>query len=165
MESTSSNCDKGLVSSNSEKVSELNKEVRFLRSKTEQQEITKLRENQKTINDLLRSQERYSSKDCKLNSNPPFEARNSVDVTQDTLKFFQIFLWMKIDYNRIKFCHLVPSKNATVTTSTVICKFIFYQDKIDVYKKRRILQNKRKLYEQAKYIHVRIDAWMWTGNT
>ena len=49
MEATSSNCDEGLVSSNSEKVSELTKEVRFLRSKTEQkeQEIAKLRENKK----------------------------------------------------------------------------------------------------------------------
>ena len=46
MEATSSNCDEGLVSSKSEKVSELTKEVRFLRSKTEQQEqeIAKLRE-------------------------------------------------------------------------------------------------------------------------
>ena len=50
MEATSSNCDEGLVSSNSEKVSELTKEDRFLRSKTEQQEqeIAKLRENKKT---------------------------------------------------------------------------------------------------------------------
>ena len=49
MEATSSNCDEGLVSSNSEKVSELTKEVRFLRSNTEQQEqeIAKLRENKK----------------------------------------------------------------------------------------------------------------------
>ena len=80
------------MSSNSEKVSELNKEVRFSRSKTEQQEIAKLRENRKSINDLLRSQERFSRKDCELNSNPPFDARNSVDVTQDTLKFFQTLL-------------------------------------------------------------------------
>ena len=50
---------------------------------------------------------------------------------------------MKIDYNRIKACHLLPGNN-TKTTSTVICKFIFYQDKIDVYKKRRSLRNKKK---------------------
>ena len=49
MEATSSNCDEGLVSSNSENVSKLTKEVRFLRSKTEQQEqeIAKLREIKK----------------------------------------------------------------------------------------------------------------------
>ena len=99
MEATSSNCDEGLVSSNSEKVSELTKEVRFLRSKTEQQEqeIAKLRENQKNMNNRLRCQERYSRKDCVLISNPPFEARKSADVTRDTLKFFQNFLGMKID--------------------------------------------------------------------
>ena len=53
MEATSSNCDEGLVSSNSEKVSELTKEVRFLRSKTKQkeQELAKLRENSKNIKD------------------------------------------------------------------------------------------------------------------
>ena len=159
MEATSSNCDEGLVSSNSEKVSELTKEVCFLRSKTEQQEqeIAKLRENQKNMNDRLRCQERYSRKDCVLISNPPFEARNSADVTRDTLKFFQIFLGMKIDYIRIKACHLLPGNNAK-TTSTVICKFIFYQDKIDVHKKRRSLRNKKKLHEQAKYIHVRVAA-------
>ena len=134
------------MSSNSEKVSELTKEVRFLRSKTEQQEqeIAKLRENKKNMNDRLRCQERYSRKDCVLISNPPFEARNSADVTRDTLKFFQNFLGMKIDYNRLKACHLLPGNNAK-TNSTVICKFIFYQDKIDVYKKRRSLRNKKNL--------------------
>ena len=66
---------------------------------------------------------------------------NSVEVTLDALKFFQNFLEIKIDYNRMKAYHLLPSNNA-ITTSTVICKFIFYQDKIDVYKKRRSLQNK-----------------------
>ena len=79
------------MSSNSEEVSELTKEVRFLRSKTEQQEIAKLWENQKIINDPLRSQEKYSRKDCELFSESPFETRNGVEVTQETLKFFQIF--------------------------------------------------------------------------
>ena len=146
MEGSSSNCDEGLVSSNSENVSELTKEVRFLRSKTKQQdqEIAKLRENQRNINNCLCSQERYSRKDCVLISNPPFEARNSVDVTRDTLKFFQNFLGMKKDYDRIKACHLLLSNNAT-TNFTVIFKLIFYQDKTDVYKKRRSLRNKKKL--------------------
>ena len=94
------------------------------------------------MNDRLRCQERYSRKDCVLISNPPFEARNSADVTRDILKFFQSFLGLKIDYNRIKACHLLPGNNAK-TTSTVICKFIFYQDKIYVYKKRRSLRNKK----------------------
>ena len=83
-----------------------------------------------------------------LISNPPFEARNSADVTRDTLKnVFQNFFGLKIDYNRIKACYLLPGINVK-TTSTVICKFIFYQDKIDMYKKRRSKRNRKKFMDK-----------------
>ena len=76
-----------------QKIEALCKEVKDLKQKNieQDQEIKILRANKKNINERLRAQERYSLKDSVLIVNPPFNARNSENVTYDTLKILTIF--------------------------------------------------------------------------
>ena len=132
-----------VVSNAEEEVRSLSNEVRDLKIRVGQQEkiIANLKNQQQNINNRLRAQERYSRKDSLLIVNPPFDANRVQNVTSETLKFFQNYLGVKIQYDAIKACHVVPSTVNNIMP-TVICKFLYFEDKTMIYKKRRALRNK-----------------------
>ena len=131
------------------------KEVKDLKQKSieQDQELKILRANQKNINERLRAQERYSRKDSVLIMNPPFNARTSKNVTYDTLKFFDDFLGVKLTVDSIKACHIIQNTETEYQMSTVICKFIYFNDKLEVLKKKRALR-KAKNHINNKNIYM-----------
>ena len=147
MESTNAeDVANGIVSKNNTQTSqrqELQKEVSKLRQTIveQDQKIEMLTKNQKNMNDRLRAQERYSRKDSVLTVNPPFDSRSVQDVTLETLKFFDKFLGVYLERPSIKACHIVPGQLKYNNMPTVICKFIYFADQKEIFKKRRALRN------------------------
>ena len=133
-----------VVSNAEEEVRSVSNEVRDLKIRVGQQEkiIANLKNQQQNINNRLRAQERYSRKDSLLIVNPPFDDNRVQNVTSETLKFFQNYLGVKIQHDAIKACHVVPSTGNNIMP-TVICKFLYFEDKTMIYKKRIALRNKK----------------------
>ena len=133
-----------VVSNAEEEVRSLSNEVRDLKIRVGQQEkmIANSKNQQQNINNRLRAQERYSRKDSLLIVNPPFDANRVQNVTSEALKFFQNYPGVKFQYDAIKACHVVPSTVNNIMP-TVICKFLYFEDKTMIYKKRRALRNKK----------------------
>ena len=77
--------------------------------------------------DRLRAQEGYTSRDCVTICNSPFDSRDSRNVLPNTLKFFENFMKIKLDENRIKACHILPGTAANGFPESVICKFIYFE--------------------------------------
>ena len=101
----------------------------------------------------MRAQERYSRNDSVLIVNPSFNARTSKKVTYDTLKFFDDFLGVKLRVDSIKACHIIPNTETEYKMSTVICKFFYFNDKLEVFKKKRALR-KAKNHIDNKNIYL-----------
>ena len=74
-------------------VDQLQNSVTGLIAKNKEQEskIKNLEKMQFDMNERLRAQERYTSKDCLIICNPPFDPRDSKNVLKNTLRFFAIF--------------------------------------------------------------------------
>ena len=149
MESTNAeDMANAIVSKNNTQTSqiqELQKKVSKLRKTIveQDQKIEMLTKNQKNMNDRLRARERYSRKDSVLIVNPPFDSRSVQDVTLETLKFFDKFLGVYLERPSIKACHIVPGQLKYNNMPTVICKFIYFADQKEIFKKRRALRNKK----------------------
>ena len=142
--SVSSTPARGSVSKTSDiKVSELQKEIDGLKmiSGAQQLRIQELEKNQRDMQEQLRAQEIYSRKDNIIILNPPYDARNVRDVTMETLKFFKSFLGITIKYEGVKACHVLPGDTGIFLPS-VICKFIYFEDKTQVWKNRSALRKK-----------------------
>ena len=60
-------------------------------------------------------------------------------MTYDTLKFFDDFLGVKLSVDSIKACYIIPNTETEYQMSTVICKFIYFNDKLGVFRKKRAL--------------------------
>ena len=77
----------------SKKVHEKSKVVSGLidTNKKQEQKIIDLEKKQVEINDRLIAQERYTSKDCVIICNPPFDSRDNRNVLRNTLKFLKTF--------------------------------------------------------------------------
>ena len=142
MESTNTeDVANGIVSKNNTQTSQIQTQVSKLRktSVEQDQKIELLIKNQKNLNDRLRAQERYSRKDSILIVNPPFDNRSAQDVTLETLKFFDKFLGVYLERPSIKVCHIVPGQLKYNNIPTVICKFIYFADQKEIFKKKRAL--------------------------
>ena len=141
--------------SNETEVNVLRREIAFLKHRTAVQdnEIQLLKEQQKNMNDRLRAQERYTRKDSVMIFNPPFDANRCQNVTIETLKFFKKFLNVDLHINRIKACHVVPSKVDKGTMPSVVCKFIYFEDKQAVYDNRRMLKKNRN-FANGKFMFI-----------
>ena len=112
------------------------------------------KKKQVEINDRLRAQERYTSKDCVIICNPPFDSRDSRNVLRNTLKFFENFLNIKLDENRIKACHILPGTAANGCPESVICKFVYFDEKDRVFgAKRKLKKIKSPLNNLNIYIN------------
>ena len=110
-----------------------------MREKDEKQEseITGLKFKQLNIDTRLRAQERYASKDCELVWKPPFDARAVTDVTDAAIDFFfKSSLKIKISRGDIKACHMYMGNYGNIIP-TIICKFIYFDDKHGINKARR----------------------------
>ena len=112
-------------------------------SQKQSEEIDNLKKVTKNLNDRLRAQERYTSKDSIIIVNPTFDARKVNDVTAEALKFFQFFLKFHIPFENIKACHILPNTGNAMQLPSVICKFLYFDDKDNVYSKRWYLKNKK----------------------
>ena len=97
----------------------------------------------KNLNDQLRAQERYTRKDSIIIVNPPFDARKFNDVTAEALKFFQNFLKMHIPFENINACHVLHNTGNAMQLPSVICKFLYFDEKNNVYYKRWHLKKKQ----------------------
>ena len=98
-------------------------------NKKQEQKTIDLEKKQVEINDRLRAQERYTTKDCVIICNPPFDSRDNQNVLRNTLKFFENFLNIKLEENRIKACHILPGTAANGCPESVICKFVYFDEK------------------------------------
>ena len=78
------------------------------KNKDQESKIKNLEKMQFDMNERLRAQERYTSKDCLITCNPPFDPRDSKNVLKNTLRFFSDFLKINLTENRIKACHILP---------------------------------------------------------
>ena len=59
----------------------------------------------------------------------------------ETLKFFKSFLGITIKYEGVKACHVLPGDTG-IFLPRIICKFIYFEDKTQVWKSRRALRKK-----------------------
>ena len=144
------------------KVDELSKVVSGLidTNKKQEQKIIYLEKKQVEINDRLRAQEGYTSKDCVIICNPPFDSRDSRNVLRNTLKFFENFLSIKLDENRIKACHILPGTAANGCPESVICKFVYFDEKDRVFgAKRKLKKIKSPLNNHNIYINERLPKY------
>ena len=128
-----------------DKINELSAEIANLREIVydQKQQIDDLTSKQANINNRLRTQERYTRKDSILVVNPPFDARKTNDVTFETLRFFEKYLDIKLPYDSIKACHILPGKLKDNVLPTIICKFLYFDHKNDVWKKKWKLRKNR----------------------
>ena len=83
----------------------------------------------------------------------PFNARTSKNVIYDTLKFFDVFLGVKLTVDSIKACHIIPNTETEYQMSIVICKFICFNDKLEVFKKRALRKAKNHINNKNIYLN------------
>ena len=123
---------------NKDKIYELSAEIANLREilYDQKQQIDDLTPKQANINTRLRAQERYTRKDSILVVNPPFDARKGNDMTFETLQFCEQYLDIKLPYDSIKACHILPGILNDNVLPTVICKFLYFDHKNDIWKKK-----------------------------
>ena len=127
------------------KVDELSKVLSGLidTNKKQEQKVIDLEKKQVEINNRLRAQERYTSKDCVIICNPPFDSRDNRNVLRNKLKFFENFLNIKLDEKRIKARHKLPGTADNGCPESVICKFVTLTKKIGFLVQRGILRKSR----------------------
>ena len=92
------------------------------------------------MNERLRAQERYTSKDCLIICNPPFDSRDSKNVLKNTLRFVCDFLKLNLTENRIKACHILQGTANGDQYDLVICKFVYFDENDRVFGARRRLK-------------------------
>ena len=99
--------------------------------------------SKKNVQDRIRAHEQYSTKHTLNICNPPFDGQGSNNVLLDTLWFFEKYLGIRLHETRIKACHILPGTGNDYVLPSVITKFIYFDDKDNVYKSRK-LSKKRK---------------------
>ena len=105
------------------------------------------------MNDHLRAHERYKSQECVIICNPPFDSKDLWNLLKilDFLKNIQ--LWR----SRIRACPILPGIQSHVSPDTVICKFVYFDEKDRVIGVKRKLKNlKKPLNNFNKYINERL---------
>ena len=101
------------------------------------------------LDERLRNQERYTSKDCIIIQNPPFNAENNTDLAKNILEFFKTVLKNdKIEEKSLKAFHILPNRKPLPNgiLPAVIVKFVYFQDKDDIFRNRRKLRDYKNPY-------------------
>ena len=117
--------------------------VRFKeKSELDEKRFAKLENLTRDINERLREQERYSSKDSVIIKNPPFDARDSTNLFVNIQKFFKEFLKVDVYESELKAYHILPSRSELPDNlmPSVIIRFIKFAQKDLVYKQRKLLR-------------------------
>ena len=143
-------------------VDQLQNSVTGLIAKNKQQEnkIKNLEKMQFDMNERLRAQERYTSKDCLIICNPPFDPRDSKNVLKNNLRFFSDFLKINLTENRIKACHILPGTANGDQYDSVICKFVYFDEKDRVFGARRKLKTaKNSLNKKPIFLNERLPKF------
>ena len=110
------------------------------------------------IDDRLRNQERYTSKDCVIIQNPPFNAEDNINLAENIIKFFKTVLKIeKVDERGLKAFHILPSKKPLPNgiLPAVIVKFVYFADKDTVFRSRRQLRDYKNPLNNKKYVYRR----------
>ena len=108
----------------------------------------------KNLQERIRAQEPYSKKNTLEICNPPFDAQRSNNVLLDILWFFEKNLRIELREMRIKACHILLGTGNDFVLPPVIVKFIYFDDKNNVYKSRKSLKKmKNKINDWNIYIN------------
>ena len=91
------------------------------------QKIEQLESKQKEMNERLRAQERYTTNDCVVVWNPPFDPSDGRYALGNSLKSDHL----GVDHNedRIKECHILPGTGGSDLFTSVIVKLNILQSK------------------------------------
>ena len=112
------------------------------------------------LDDRLRNQERYTSKDCVIIQNPPFNAEDNINLAENIIKFFKTVLKVeKVDERGLKAFHILPNKKPLPNgiLPAIIVKFVYFADKDTVFRSRRQLRDyKNPLNNKNTYIVERL---------
>ena len=112
---------------------------------------------QNRVTDLelrISEQERYSSKDCLIFNNAPITQDG--DLWNQMASFINDFMGYKIQPGAFKACHVL-GKGHGDKPPAVIIKFLYFQDKNEVYLRRPMLASK-KSFKQWTYFCFRTPA-------
>lgn len=98
----------------------------------------------KELDERLREQERYSSKDSIIINNPPYDPKDC-ELISNTVNFFKTFLNIELKGASFKACHLLPGKKQLPygLMPSVIVKFVYFEEKNQVYSQRKLLKDKK----------------------
>lgn len=114
-------------------------------------EIRQLRNDVTDLEVRISEQERYSSKDCLIIENAQLNVSNCEDLRVSLCQFFMRYLDYKVTPSCIKACHKL-SKGGRGYPPTVIAKFVYFDDKNEIYARRSLLgktvnpTNKRPIF-------------------
>ena len=133
-----------------QKLNDMETELLFLREKVDKQEyeVTGLKLKQSNIDTRLRAEERFTSKDSVLVWNPPFNASAVDDVMFAIIDFFRTSLKIISSRGGIKACHMYM-RNYGNNMPTIICKFVYFDDKPAVYKAWRNLNYQKNILNKC----------------
>ena len=89
----------------------------------------------KELDQRLREQERYSSKDSIIINNPPYNPRDNEKLISNTINFFKTCLDIELQCASFKACHLLPSRKQLPYSflPAVRVKFVYIEEKNRLY--------------------------------
>ena len=95
------------------------------------------------VNDLesrMLQQERYSSKDCIVITNMPY---NSSDLTEQVVEFLNANVSTSLRARDIKACHFLADPRDQCHPAPIIVEFLYYRDKDVIWLNKKLLKGLR----------------------
>ena len=121
------------------------------------QKIEQLESKQKETNEKLCAQERYTSNDCVVVCNPPFDPSDGRYVLSNKLKLFYDYLGFDLNEDRTKAFHFMPGTGGLGLFASMIVQFIYFKEKNWVYSCRHKLnQGKNQVNGKNIFLNERI---------
>ena len=109
----------------------------------------------KELDQRLREQERYSSKDSIIINNPPYNPRDDEKLISNPINFFRTFLNIELETASFKACHLLPGKQQLLygLMPAVIVKFVYFAEKKSGIQSTETPQGEEKSSERKKSLY------------
>lgn len=111
------------------------------------QQILDLQNEVTNIELRVRQQERYSSKDCLIFTNPPIASPND-DIPSVMCSFLKQFLNWDTNPGNFKACHYLGKWRTDKHPPAVIIKFIYFSEKDAIYGRRTWLSKKMNPFNE-----------------
>ena len=105
------------------------------------QQIIELRNEITDLKSRVAEQERYTSKDCLIIENLPWN-RQSGPLVKQVCEFFRAYLSFNIQPDAFKACHPLSQWRDDKKPPPVIVKFIYFEDKNEIYARKSWLATK-----------------------